>query len=599
MPDAPSPLNLERDARVRADLARHLKRSEPLRMAGNSLMALTVAAISRAAAPHAWIAAWLLAFLAHTAWCAWAAWRVWHRPTRLENAARRLRVVVRNEAINGVFWMLALLLLLPGSDPTHRALLMVLLSGMGSGMMVSLCAHPPALYAFFLPTLVGFMFAEPPQNRPYFAVALPLLLLWLLVNLNFARLMHRTLRNSLRNRHEADALAAELQVQNDRAVELGQTRSRFLAAASHDLRQPVHALSMFVGALGQQPPPEEAQRLLGHVRNTVDSLGEMFNALLDLSKLDAAMVRPVRVAVPLQPLLARVAADEGAVAQAKGLTLHWRINGPAGLLAHTDPMLLERILRNLLSNAVRYTRQGQVWLLADVRGPAVRLRVADTGVGIARAQRELVFQEFVQLHTQGHDREPGMGLGLAIVKRLTQLLGVRVLLRSRPGRGSVFSFELPLGRHSTPATGSAESAPAATAAHQLEAGDVVLVLDDAPDIRLAMTALLTGWGCQVLAAAHVDALQPQLMTLQRQPRLIICDGQLSGGASGAAAIEELRQGFNDEVPAIVITGDTAPERLREAAANGLSLLHKPVAELALRHAIAAALAGRPAGAVAG
>ena len=262
-------------------------------------------------------------------------------------------------------------------------------------------------------------------------VALVLLLMWVAVNLNYARLMHRTLIESLRNRHAAAALAADLQVQKDRAVELSQSRSRFLAAASHDLRQPVHALSLFVAALSQQPPAAEAQRLLGHMRATVDAMSSLFNALLDLSKLDAALVQPAWARVPLQPLLARVAVEHSAMAAALGLGFGFKIQGTGELAVHTDPVLLERILRNLLSNALRYTRQGEVRLHATLRGGAVLLRVADTGIGIPAERQDEVFHEFVQLrewqaepahparptdpeaHNPHHESDQGLGLGLA------------------------------------------------------------------------------------------------------------------------------------------------------------------------------------------
>jgi two-component system, sensor histidine kinase len=416
--------------------------------------------------------------------------------------------------------------------------------------------------------------------------------LWLAGAVVRARQMHDALIASFRNRHTASLLAADLQAQKDVAVALGQSRSRFLAAASHDLRQPVHALSLFVSALQQQPPAEEARRLLGHVRNTVDGMGAMFNALLDVSRLDAEMVRPAFSAVALAPLLARIAADEGAIAAAKGLVLRCVVQGPADLTVHTDAQLLERVLRNLVSNAVRYTSTGGVRLQADVRGGSLRLRVADSGIGIPRAQRSEVFQEFVQLHNPERDRDQGLGLGLAIVQRLCALLAVPLQLRSRPGRGTVFTLRLPLASTPPPLaaedTGPAAAQPAGLPT--LAPGDVVLVVDDAAEIRIAMGALLRGWGCQVLAAASLDTLLPQLMALTVPPRLILCDLRLQGHDDGLVVIEQLRSGFNDDVPAILVTGDTGPDRLRDAAASGLGLLHKPVSEAALRLAIGRALA---------
>ena len=621
----------QREALVVADIAHHLERGEPLRIFGNVLAAAVIAVLFRASARPLWLAGWLALVLAHAALNAWAAWRAWRRPSRPENATRSLHVVTRMAAINGGLWMAAELLLLPDSDYAQRGLMMALLCGLGAGVMQSFSAHLPALFAFFVSPVIGFALAGFGTGLAYPEVALPLLLLWLAVNLYIARLMRRTLLDSLQNRHAAAALAADLQLQKDRAVELSQSRSRFLAAASHDLRQPVHALSLFVAALSQQPPADEAQRLLGHVRATVDSMGSLFNALLDMSKLDAALVQPAWQAVALQPLLARVAAEHSALAAAKGLGFAFDLQGPAGLAVYTDPVLLERILRNLLSNALRYTYCGQVRLQARLHGAAVRVRVADSGIGIPADRRDEVFQEFVRLrdtapqaaHPPGFgakppasnppdDREQGLGLGLAFVRRLCDLLGLPLVLRSRLGRGTVFSVRLPLA----PAAAgkpSAAPAPDGLSAHaqptetpalaqtqaQLAAGDVVLVLDDAADIRLAMSALLTGWGCQVLAADSLAGLMPQLMALAVLPRLIICDGRLQGGVSGLAVIDQLQADFNEPVPAILVTGDTAPERLRQAVASGLVLLHKPVVgQAALRDAISRALSAPPQAGVA-
>ena len=644
-------LSPEYQALVVADIARHLNASEPLRIVGGAATAITVALVFRDTAHPSGLGVWLAAMLAHSAYNAWVAWRRKRPPQSVpmaaaqatQNAApnpgRRLRAVTRTEAINGGLWMAAELLLLPGSDYAHRGLLMVLLSGLGAGVMQSLSAHLPALMAFFVPAVLGFFVAGMFGHGDYFGVALVLLLMWVAVNLNYARLMHRTLIESLRNRHAAAALAADLQVQKDRAVELSQSRSRFLAAASHDLRQPVHALSLFVAALSQQPPAAEAQRLLGHMRATVDAMSGLFNALLDLSKLDAALVQPAWARLPLQPLLARVAAEHSTVAAALGLGFGFEMQGPVDLAVHTDPVLLERILRNLLSNALRYTPQGQVRLQARLRGGAVLLRVADTGIGIPAARQGEVFHEFVQLRqarsVPGHPASPadqetynppqesdqGLGLGLAFVRRLSELLGLRLSLRSRPGRGSVFSVRLPLAGRQMPdaaLTGNATRLPgeampslrvptlpttlptttlptpapanAAPATVSLQPGDLVLLIDDALRVRQAMTALLTGWGCQVLSAGSLAELTPQLRTLTRLPRLIVCDARLRSGASGLATVAQLRVDFNEAVPAILITGDTAPERLREALASGLVLLHKPVVNpQALQDAIAMAL----------
>jgi len=572
---------------VLADQARHLQRSDPLYTLGNAVVAVMTTLTLRDTTPLPWLLAWLAAMLLATAGHGWMTWR---QRGRTDSSARQLRNATRMSALNGLLWAAGVLLIFPGADYAHRALLMVLLSGLATGAMFALAVHLPALCALYLPVVAGVVTAALANGGPARWPVAMLTLLWLALALVSARQLQTTLLASFRNRHTATLLAADLQAQKDVAVALGQSRSRFLAAASHDLRQPVHALSLFVSALQQQPPADEAQRLLGHVRNTVDGMGAMFNALLDISRLDAEMVQPAFATVPLAPLLARIAADVGAIAGAKGLTLRCVVHGPVDLAVHTDAPMLERVLRNLVGNAVRYTATGGVLLQADQRGGGLRLRVADSGIGIPRARQAEVFQEFVQLHNPERDRDQGLGLGLAIVQRLCVLLAVPLQLRSKPGRGTVFTLRLPLASAPLrwPAVEEAEAGPAA-GLPTLVPGDVVLVIDDAADIRVAMGALLRGWGCQVLTAASLDSLHPQLMTLTVPPRLILCDLRLQGPDDGLAVIEQLRSGFNDDVPAILVTGDTGPDRLRDAAASGLGLLHKPVTEAALRLAIGRAL----------
>ena len=581
---------------VLADQASHLQRSDPLYLLGNAALAVMATLVARESAPLPWLLGWLAATLLTTAGHGWMTVR---QRGRTDQAARQLRQVTHMSAVSGLLWAAGVLLIYPAADAIHRALLIVLLGGMATSAKFSLAAHLPALYALYVPMVAGVVMAALGNGGPARWVLVILAPLWLAGAVVRARQMHAALIDSFRNRHTASLLAADLQAQKDVAVALGQSRSRFLAAASHDLRQPVHALSLFVSALQQQPPADEARRLLGHVRNTVDGMGAMFNALLDISRLDAEMVRPAYSAVALAPLMARIATDEGAIASAKGLALRCVVQGPADLAVYTDAQLLERVLRNLVSNAVRYTATGGVLLLADLQGGRLRLRVADSGIGIPRARRAEVFQEFVQLHNPERDRDQGLGLGLAIVQRLCGLLAVPLQLRSRPGRGTVFTLHLPLAGALAlplPAEGQGLAAGLPTGLPELAPGDLVLVIDDAADIRVAMAALLRGWGCQVLTAASLDSLLPQLMALTAPPRLILCDLRLHGPDDGLAVIEQLRSDFNDELPAILVTGDTGPDRLRDAAASGLGLLHKPVSEAALRLAIGQALAAQAASA---
>jgi CheY-like chemotaxis protein len=240
-----------------------------------------------------------------------------------------------------------------------------------------------------------------------------------------------------------------------------------------------------------------------------------------------------------------------------------------------------------VNNAVRYTDHGGVLIALRRRGAALQFQVWDTGIGIPPERHADVFNEFVQLHNPERDRSQGLGLGLAIVRRMAELLGAVVALRSVPGRGSVFTVTLPDAGPGEPLpAAAAPAAPAAVTAPGLW----VLVVDDDADIRSATQVLLQGWGCEVMAAAAVDALMPQLATRARVPDLIISDYRLGGDDDGLAAIARLQGEYNEDIPAILVTGDTAPERLLDAQRSGLALLHKPVTPEALRAVMAQVLA---------
>lgn len=552
-------------------------------------MAVAVVVLCGAGGPAIGVSLWLAAMWTAVAFNARSTWRSQHEKSTVDNAAFRLRASCRVEGLYGVLWMLAEVIILPGSDYAHRALMLVLISGLTAGVIQSLSAHLPALFLFTLPLVLGFVLGTQFHNGPYFYAALSLLMIWLTVNLNIARLMNRTLVESLQNHHGASALAADLQVQRDSAVKLSRMRSNFLAAASHDLRQPVHALSLLVGALKQSPSVEHSRELLGHVGSAVDAMSAMFNSLLDISKLDAGLLQPHWQWVDLQPLLARLALDQGLAASAKGLSFHCDTPVNVGMRVRTDPILLERVLRNLLTNAIRYTVSGSVRLTGRVRHGRVEISIADTGVGIARHRRAEAFEDFTQLHEPEGHAEQGLGLGLAIVQRLSGLLELKLRLRSRPGFGTIFTLHLPLVERRV-ATNPVAGSPSIQTQDRrvpsgLNTGDVVIVLDASAEIQRAMGALLSAWGYRVFAAASVRELLPQVMHLQAAPRLLLSDLRLRDGDDGIAAIAELRDAFNSDLPALLVTGETAPERLRLALASQLPLLQKPVTQQQLLEAI--------------
>ncbi|MDC8772350.1 hybrid sensor histidine kinase/response regulator [Roseateles albus] len=573
-------------ALVRMDVAQRLRSNDLSLTVGNFVLALLVAASLHKAAPPAWVASWLGLQLVNLAFHLWLGMRWLRSPLTTANAPLWLRRVTRTSAINGVLWLLAIHLFWPGGSDAQRMLLLAWMIGISSAALHSLHAYLPAYFAMVGPVLLGLLLTVMVHGAIDSWAILAVLLLGSTLYIHFAVSLRRLLWDSLRQAHQLAHLTESLKLEKDLAVKLSQSRSRFLAAASHDLRQPVHALSLFVGALKQNPSPAQSAQILQHVSSAVDAMGAMFNALLDISKLDAEQLQPQWQTVDLRALLSRIAADHSLQAQAKGLRFVCDLPPVEGtqaeLMVRSDPALLERVLRNLLSNALRYTRQGGVMLRARRRHARIELLVADSGVGIARARRAEVFDEFVQL--QGSSQ--GLGLGLAIVQRLSGLLRLGLRLRSRPGRGSLFTLMLEPLEESNGLGGAAAPAPAAQP--QLQ-GEMVIVLDESAEIRQAMSTLLSAWGLGVVSAASVAELMPQLMSVSASPRLLLCDYHLVGGETGSEAIARLRELFNSDIPALLLSGDTGPERGREALDQGLTLLHKPVSQAQLRAAVGQAL----------
>jgi signal transduction histidine kinase len=357
-------------------------------------------------------------------------------------------------------------------------------------------------------------------------------------------------------------------------------KSHFLASASHDLRQPVAAIGLITDLLRGQLQDPALRGLTDRLTRAVVSMERLLKGLLDLSRLDSGTVDIQRQRVRLQPLLEAITNHEAETARHKGLSLRVR---PTQAVAWTDPVLLEQILRNLIGNAVRHTRQGGILVGVRQQGPSLHIQVWDTGPGIAPADRDRIFDEFVQVGNPARDRTQGLGLGLAIVRRATQILGHRMTLRSQLGRGSCFGLSLPrpAARQAAPITPT----PIAAAPMPSLEGLRVLVVEDEPAIRHALVSVLQSWGMTVTAGAD-------LAWVTAQPAqtwdLLVSDHRLPDG-TGRDVVQHLRQ-HQAELPALIITGDTLPSHLAQLADSGLSVLHKPFRAETLRAMIDSTMA---------
>ena len=354
-----------------------------------------------------------------------------------------------------------------------------------------------------------------------------------------------------------------------------QHKSHFLASASHDLRQPLHALNLFVAQLRNESDPVERARLIERVDAATASMNELFGALLDMSKLEAGILEPNVTGFSVGRVLERIETTFSNAAREKGLRLAV-VRSDAWV--RSDFILLERILLNLVSNAVRYTECGGVIVGCRHRSGRLRIDVCDTGPGVPEEQQGNIFREYYQLGVAGPERRGGLGLGLAIVDRLGRLLDHEIELVSRLGRGARFSVSVPLwaDRHSTAET------PILSKIGDPTSGKLVVVIDDDPLVLAGMCGILRSWGCKVVSADSEEAAVAGIAAAEQRPDLIIADYRLGGGKTGIEAIERLRDGLSPIVPVFLISGDTAPERLRDAAEKRYPLLHKPVAPMRLR-----------------
>jgi signal transduction histidine kinase/CheY-like chemotaxis protein len=551
------------DEHVLSLLARH---GMGIRLPVLLAMAL-MAAMAARQAPRA-AAAWLLLVGAMLALRWWALRRL--AAAADVPAPRRLHIATALSLANGCVHALSLAFA-PGFTDYERAVQSVVLLALCTGALATTSGYLPVFGAYLLPVLLGLAgsWALLDNGGGDLTVRLAMAALVLVFGAALAALGRdgfRLYRDLYVARNRQDEANARLARALSEAEAADRAKTRFLAAATHDLRQPLHTLTLFGSALLHQPLAGDAHRIAVHMESALRALGAQMDALLDMSKLDAQAlpVRPMEMS--LHALAQRLAADFRPLVEQKGL--QWIVNVPPAAQVHSDPLLLERLLRNLIDNAVKYTDAGAIRFDVREDDTGWRIEVADTGRGIARHEQQRVFEEFYQLDNPEHDRAKGLGLGLSIVKRLAQLLSLHVSLQSESGVGTTIGFSLPRLVVTAPVEDTAAPEPE----FSLE-GLTVLVIDDEEDVRRGMTTLIAALGGRALAATGTaDAL---LAVQDAPPDVVVSDFLLAGGDDGLATIARLRAQFPG-VRTLLVSGDTSPGRLRQAADAHVRLLHKPV-----------------------
>ncbi len=581
-------------ARARADQVAVLYRSWHRTTASMALGAAILCLVLWDREDAAVMALWFAAILANQAWRGVLA-RAYRR-TRpgVAEAPRWGRYWAAGSTVAGALWGVAAVAMFPASPP-HQALLIVCIFSVILGGLNLTAVYKPSFYGFALAALVPLIARVALESGQVHVFTALVLLVVLVFVLSFGRQLNDMLTQSLAIRYENVDLierltARQREAESARAAAeaANRAKSQFLAAASHDLRQPLHAMGLYSAALSAKARDPEMQPLAASIHASVEALETLFGQLLDLSRLDAGAMQPDRGEIALAPLFARLAADFGPQASARGLAL--RVV-PTRWSVDSDPVLLERILRNLLANALRYTRSGGVVLGTRRRGATLRVDIVDTGIGIGPSDRERIFDEFVRVGSGArHEAGRGMGLGLAIVRRLCALLDHPLALASNPGRGSRFSVTLPrIAQHRRRAEppirereSEIDSLPASFA------GRSVAVVDDDPAVVAAMSTLFASWGARV--AGGEDAVSVQRALRGAAPDLIVADLRLAEGGSGIDSIATLRRAHGEATPALIVSGDTGDEALAEARAAGITMLAKPVVASALRLAAERAMA---------
>ncbi len=509
------------------------------------------------------------------------------RPLSIETAGSVIRRFTGTALAVALFWGVAGFVLVPA----HDAVSLLFLSFVVGGMAMSVVAtQHMALTACMVSIWVGL----PPLALRYALSDLPfalpsavLLLLYAVVLTNLALRLHRfslkTFRLQLdqqRLLNELSEQAGALETARTEADRANDAKSRFLAQASHDLRQPLHAISLFVESLPGARNATERNDIMNRVRQSLDVLTKLFDSLLDVTLLDTGGIEVRRIVFRPGDLIAEVIRDFGLVAEACQVELR-QVRSTCAV--ESDPVLVRRMLQNLISNAIRHSEGGKVLIGCRPRNGTITIVVADTGPGIETQDQKRIFSEFERLDTarMGASATPGLGLGLSIVTRIAKELELNVRLTSEAGRGSVFSVEsLPVAAASRveQLTQPATAGPAVSNA-------AVFVLDDDAETVNATRLLLERWGYKA------ESSQDWRDLLEAHPDVVICDYEISPSKTGLDVLDELAQKNGAPVPAILISGHTSTALRKHAAERGIPLLHKPIRPVQLRSALLNALVG--------
>ncbi len=490
---------------------------------------------------------------------------------------------IAHSIILGLIWAYASYIFLEQSSNYGHILWLVAIMGSLVSAMPFLAYWYPSFLAYSLPTALSMPIILFSYDTPEYQALSILAFMDCIFILLIAYRAHFFIIDSIKLRMQNTDLVKRLEKEKENAERSDRSKSQFLAAASHDLRQPLQALNLYLDALGSRLNNQEQYEILGKLQQSEQALSCLLNALLDVSKLDTANLSFQKKPLSCQELMFNLSTELIPQFEAKGIQFRLRV---CHAFVYSDPTALTRIIRNLLKNALRYTQQGSVLFAARCRPQYVEFQIWDTGVGIPKDKQTEIFDDFVQLHNYERHQNQGLGLGLSIVKRLSVLLDHPITLRSKVNKGSVFSVQVPISKipinTTIPNKTTQESATVVQSLSNTVQGKTLVLIEDQEEVLQATVVLLESWGYSVVSAHDLEGIMAKINQYSIYPDAIISDYRLAPPTTGIDVIEHLHEFYEDNIPAIIITGDTSPEMLTTFKIANIPILHKPIQVARLR-----------------
>lgn len=569
------------DSRVAIAQARVILDSVKINVVASLLTATAVLFILRDEQPLSFLLPWYFLFVAMTVVRYYHAKLVNRVDLTEHNIEQVLSTLTLLGCTAGCLWGVLGFFSIDSEKLVTSVILLMIFTGLVANAAATLSPYLPLFVVFVFPVMLpaAYKFYYFGDQKYYWVTGL--IFLYLAVTLINVRSIRRSLKQSIELRYENEELIQGLQKNNsktqaafEKAKSANLAKSRFFAAASHDLRQPLQSLGMFTATLALKTKEPVQKKIVNQIENSIKSLEGLFDALLDVSSLDAGTLKYTKQHFRLKAYTNHIVSEFKQQAVAKSLSIEIEVSDE---VVFTDHVLFGRILRNLIENAVRYTASGGIVIRSEVVDDRVVLSVVDTGIGISDDKQSLVFGEFTQLNNPERDRNKGLGLGLSIVQRVCLMLDIPLTLNSVVGQGSTFTVSVERGDANLVVkdTGVEDEL---SGVQEL----FVIVIDDEEDVRLSFEGLLLAWGCTVMVASSGEEAVRQIIEYGSNPDVIISDYRLRNNETGGDAIAAVRTYCGSELPAIIVTGDIASERLIEIDQLDLLVLHKPCSSKSLR-----------------